>query len=175
VYSESAAIGIVRNGTAYDRAVLELGDHDTIVIPTRAKLERAAGNAAIVIEMEKSLGFMGHPVQRITIDEARRDMGCAWLSKNGKLFLATFGEFLSGGDGGRTIELTVAVPEGIHVERDDRYEMVRTSDLSAHSSKLREHISDGEVWYSPKGSDEKWLSIDDEPCPERAAQHDRSR
>ena len=173
VYTGSAD-PFVHNGTAFDRAELELGEHHTVVIPTRATLVRATGGNSIVIELEKSLGFMGHPGKRFTIDEARREMGCAWLSKDGQLRLATFGEY-SCGDGGKSVTLEVTVPEGITVERDDRYEMSRADGHGARGSKLRQSQEGGETWYAPEDSDERWHPVADVPNPERAAQHKPAR
>ena len=124
--------------------------------------------------MEKSLGYMGHPRDRLTIDEERRDMGCVWLSKAGRLHLATFGES-STPEGGQEVALEVTVPEGIAVERDDRYEMSRTGDRRVRSSELSRFGGDGGTWYASKDSDERWLPIADVPNPERAAQHKRGR
>ena len=111
---------------------------------------------------------MGHPPQRLTIDEVRDDMGCAWRSQDGKLYLATFGEFLTPGSGGRTIKLTVAVPDGIDVERNDHYEMSRTGRVMR--SQLERHSDEGGVWYSFKDSSEKWTPIRDEPNPKLGGQ-----
>jgi len=173
VYTGSAD-PFVHNGTAFDRAELELGEHHTVVIPTRAALVRATRGNSIVIELEKSLGFVGHPGKRFTIDEARRDMGCAWLSKDGQIRLATFGEF-SCGDGGKSVALEVTVPEGIAVERDDRHEMSRADGYGARGSKLRQSQDGGETWYAPEGSEERWHPVADVPNPERASQHNRGR
>jgi hypothetical protein len=54
--------------------------------------------------------------------------GCGAGLRNGIVYSesATFGEFDSGGEGGRSIKLTVSVPEGIRVERDDTHEMKRS-------------------------------------------------
>jgi len=173
VYTGSAD-AFVHNGSAFDRAELELGEHHTVVIPTRATLVRATGGNSIVIELRKSLGFMGHPEKRITIDEARQELGCAWLSKDGQLRLATFGEF-SCGEGGKSVDLEVTVPEGIAVERDDSFEMSRADGHDVCSSKLRPSQEGGETWYAPEGSEERWHPIADMPSPERAAQHNRQR
>lgn len=173
VYTGSAD-PLVHNGTAFDQAELEVGEHRTVVIPTRATLVRATGGSSIVIELKKSLGFMGHPGKRFTIDEARREMGCAWLSKDGQLRVATFGEF-SCGDGGKSVALEVTVPEGIAVERDDRYEMSRADGYGAGGSKLRQSQEGGETWYAPERSEKHWHPVADVPNPERAAQHNRGR
>jgi len=164
----------VRNGTAYDTAVLALHDHDTVVIPSRAELKTSANDRSIGIELAKTLGFMGHPTERDTIDAGRNDMGCAWRSDAGKLYLATFGESLCP-EGGQTIDLTVTVPKGIHVDRDDTYEMSRSLKHRVTSSKLRRRRENERTWYSAKDRNQKWMPIPDVPNPKRAAQQEHAR
>jgi len=165
VYSESASIGIVKNGTAYDRAVFALDGKDTIVLPSRAKVLRSEDGTDVVIELAKTLGYMGHPVERTTIDEVRDDMGCVSRVDGGKVYIATFGEAMTPG-GGRSIALTVHIPIGVRVEHSDADEMNRSARVA--SSPLRQRESDG--MFATEGSDEVWTLVADEPDAEAAAQ-----
>lgn len=165
VYSDAANPNVT-NGTAYDRAVLELGDHHGIVAPARARVLPTGDAGRITIRMAKTLGFMGHPPSRVTVADCRKSMGCAWRSEAGKLRLATFGEWRTM-EGGASLALEILVPEGVRVERDSSYEMDR--DQVTSISQLEAQGTANDRWYSLENSSERWLPVPDEPDRERAS------
>lgn len=159
VYTESASIGIVKNGIAFDRATVMLDGHATVVLPSRAKVLRADNESLILIEMKKSLAYMGHPVRRIRINDVRDEMGCVTCVRDSKVHIASFGEFMSPEGGGR-IELTVHVPKGVRVERSDTFEI---------------HFSNSDGKFTAEGSDDIWSLVSDEPDAQAAARYEHSR
>jgi hypothetical protein len=93
-------------------------------------------------------------------------MGCVSRVRDGKVYIATFGEFMTP-DGGSSIDITVHIPIGVRVEHSNAYEMNRDDELT--SSRLRRRESDG--MFAAEGSDEVWSLVADEPDAEAAAQH----
>lgn len=162
IYSPSAAIGSVRNGTAFDQAYLDLGQHQTLVVPQRTIVRRIVGNGPVILQMEKTVGYLGHPTQRITIDAERAKMGCAFRSMEDEIRLATFGETMTP-EGGKTIALTAFVPSDIQVARDDSHEMPRSGTGRVASSALRREPSTRSPTMLSDSTGQRWTVIPDEP------------
>jgi hypothetical protein len=168
IYGSSADPG-VSNGTAFDRASIDMGECRWIVVPTKTEVEFSEKPGRLTLLMKKQMGFMGHPPNRTTIDEARQQMGCAYRKHDGKLFVGKFGEFDSGGEGGKFVSLTVRVPEGTVVERSDELEL--PSGDRARSSPLSLHQEGKDLWCSVEGSNDHWTPVLGEPDKETYAQH----
>jgi hypothetical protein len=167
VYSDSAD-PLVKNGIAFDRATIILGDNQTVVVPYDAQVEFSEKPGRVTILMKKMMGIMGHPPKMITIDDARNAMGCACLASDGKLRIAKYGEF-SCGEGGRAIQLTIRVPQGVRVEKDNREkESQRAQEVT--SSPLEIHQEGKETWCVLEGSKQRWTPIPSEPDKETFAQ-----
>ncbi len=160
VYSDSAD-PLVKNGTAFDRATIKLGENQTVVVPFDAQVEFSEQPGRVTILMKKMMGFMGHPPKMITIDDARNTMGCACLASDGKLRIATYGEFVCG-EGSRAIQLTIRVPQGVRVEKDNREkELQRGQEVTG--SPLELHQEGKETWCALEGSKQRWTPIPSEP------------
>jgi hypothetical protein len=108
----------VRNGCAHDVAHVPATGVRRVVVPASSEVRRVSGSDVITVRMKKTLGYMGHPVEPVTIDEARRRVGCAYKHEGDELVFSTFGEHLTT-EGGMGIDLAFLVPEGIEVARAD--------------------------------------------------------
>jgi hypothetical protein len=84
---------MVTNGTAFDRATIDMGQCRRIVVPSKTEVESSEEPGRLTLMMKKEMGFMGHPPERTTVDEERRQMGCAYRKHDGKIFVGKFGEF----------------------------------------------------------------------------------
>lgn len=160
VYSDSADSSVT-NGTAFDRAAIDLGDCHAIVVSSKSKVEFSEKPGKLTVRMEKCLGFFGHPGESASIDEMRTEMGCAYRKSDGKIYIGKFGEFDSGIEGGKTISLTVCVPAGTVVERNDSTELPHAS--GARTSPLEMHHKENESWCSLDGSSDHWVPLVGEP------------
>lgn len=161
IYDSSADPGMVTNGTAFDRATIDMGECRWIVVPTKTEVEFSEEPGRATLFMKKEMGFMGHPSERMTIDEERRQMGCAYRKHEGKVFVGKFGEFDSGIEGGKFISLKIRVPEGTVIERTDDLELPGSS--GARSSPLRLHQEGKDVWCMVKDSSDRWTPVVGEP------------
>src|SRR5438270_11801056 len=67
------AIGgaIVENGSAFDRAVLDVTPYKTLILPDDAAVRDGAPAKEVQIFMQKKLSFGGHPPERMSIRGAR--------------------------------------------------------------------------------------------------------
>ena len=110
IYDSSADPGMVTNGTAFDRATIDMGECRWIVVPTKTEVEFSEEPGRATLFMKKEMGFMGHPSKRMTIDEERQKMGCAYRKHEGKVFVGKFGEFDSGIEGGNSSRSRFAFP-----------------------------------------------------------------
>jgi hypothetical protein len=91
----SERFGIVENGSAYDRAAVDLGGAKTIVLPHDAIVRRAGEPGRVQLFMKKTMAFAGHPPEPMSIQGTRKNMGCAVKAEAEELLVATFGEGLS--------------------------------------------------------------------------------
>jgi hypothetical protein len=159
---------MVANGTAFDRATIDMGDCRWILVPSKTEVEFSAEPARLTLLMKKEMGFMGRPPERVTIDEVRRKMGCAYRKRDGKILVGKFGEFDSGGDGGKFVSLKVRAPEGTVIERSDEFEL--PSGAGARTSPLALHQEGKDLWCSIEGSSERWTPVFGDPDRETFAQ-----
>jgi hypothetical protein len=160
VYGESADYRVT-NGTAFDRAMIDAGDCRAVVVSSKTTVEFSEKPGKLTVLMEKHLGFFGHPPNSTSIDEMRTEMGCAYRKKDGKIEIGKFGEFDSGGEGGKGVTLTIRVPAGTVIERNDETELPKGD--GAHTSPLKLHHEGEKSWCSRKGSDEHWIPLVGEP------------
>ena len=123
IYGSSADAGMVTNGTAFDRATIDMGECRWIMVPSKTEVEFAEEPGRLTLMMKKEMSIMGHPPKRITIDEVRQKIGCAYRKHDGKILVGKFGEFDSGGEGGEFVSLKVRVPRGTVIERNDDLEL----------------------------------------------------
>jgi hypothetical protein len=151
----------VENGLAYDKATLNIGDFKTVVVPVDAKVEQGQSIGQVEIFMEKSQHFSGHPGTLMSIRETRKQMGCAKKTENGKLVLATYGEWDSQIEGGLSIKkLLIRVPDGVEVEH--------RGDLS---SPIRAKLRPGQPPNRPliEPGKDGWEALSNEPDPKHTA------
>ena len=111
---------------------------------------------------------MGHPPKGFTIDERRREMGCAYRETDGTIHIGKFGEFDSGIEGGTSLSLKVRVPEGTVIARNDDLELPNGG--GARGSPLQLHQKGKDLWCSVEGSNEHWTPVFGEPDEEVFAQ-----
>jgi hypothetical protein len=117
---------MVTNGTAYDRAEIDLSGLARIVVPKTAIVSRSADAHHCRLIMEKTLGLTAHPDKAISIERTRTKMGCASRISSGTIEIGTFGEYETDGEGGAFLHVRISVPVGM--------EVVRRGDLEGESS-----------------------------------------
>jgi hypothetical protein len=160
----------VENGSAFDRAALDVAPYKVFVLPDDAEVRDGAPEKTLQIFMHKRLAFGGHPPERMSIRGARKNMGCAIKAQDDTLTVATFGEWNSHIEGGAFMGLLFVVPKGVEVRRE--------AGLSGEDSAGREwkgdyltkpkDAKDG-YWYGPASPADGWSAVPDVPDPERHA------
>jgi hypothetical protein len=145
-----------------------MGECRAVVLPSKTEVEFSEKSGRLTLLMKKEMGFMGHPPEGTTIDEQRRQMGCAYRECDRKIHVGKFGEFDSGIEGGKFVSLKVRVPDGTVIERNDDMEL--PSSGGAKGSPLRLHQEGKDVWCSVEGSREHWTPVFGEPDKETFAQ-----
>jgi hypothetical protein len=166
----SDSFGKVENGSAYDRAAVDLGDAKKLILPHDAAVRRVREPGEVVYFMKKTLSFHGHPPEPMSVRDARKHMGCAVKREGDDLLLATFGEWDSHIEGGAHVKLVVYVPDGIDVEQ--------RKGLSGGNSAARKwdgqyltkpKDAKGGYWYGPASPSDGWAAVPDVPDPGRTA------
>src|SRR5215207_9991236 len=84
--------GKVENGSAYDRAAVDIGACTKVVLPADAIVRRSAEPGKLGLLLRKTLGFGGHAPESMSIRGARKNMGAAVRVEQNSLIVATFGE-----------------------------------------------------------------------------------
>jgi hypothetical protein len=163
LYGDSADYRVT-NGTAFDRATIDIGDCRAVVVSSKTKVEFSEKPGKLTLLMEKKMGFFGHPPKSTSIDDIRTKMGCAYRKKDGKIQIGKFGEFDTGGEGGKVITLNVRVSAGTAIERNDETELPHSEGASV--SPLEWHNEGDKTWCSMKGSDDHWTPLVGEPDKE---------
>ena len=119
-FTHSADPLMVTDGTAYDRAELDLTSLARIAVPKTATVFRSEDARHCRVIMEKTLDFAGHPDKAVSIEETRAKMGCATRTSNDTIEIGTFGEYDTHIEGGAFLHLRISVPVGMEVIcRDD--------------------------------------------------------
>lgn len=166
----SDRFGKVENGSAYDRAAIDIAGAKKIVLPHDAGVRRADEPGKIQFFMKKTLGFGGHPPERMSIRDARKNMGCAVKADGDDLLLATFGEWDSRIEGGTHMKLVAYVPEGIEVEQRKGLSGEDSAGQEWHGQYLtKPKDAKGGYWYGPASPSEGWEAVPDVPDPDRTA------
>jgi len=159
------------NGTAFDKAEVDLGDIKSVVVSHNAIVKQMDGISKMQIYTAKTLCFFGHLSQpnQLTIHGARLNMGCATSREDDTMIIGTYGEW-SSIEGGAWIDLIIVLPSGISVEKK--------KGLSGPDSSL--HKVDDEYvitpkdrvhgfWYGPASPLIGWTIVPSVPDMERTA------
>jgi hypothetical protein len=166
----SDRFGKVENGSAYDRAAIDIAGAKKIVLPHDAVVRRAGEPGKVQFFMKKTLGFGGHPPERMSIRDARKNMGCAVRADGDNLLLATFGEWDSHIEGGTRMKLVAYVPEGVEVEQRKGLSEEDSAGQEWHGQYLtKPKDAKGGYWYGPASPSEGWEAVPDVPDPDRTA------
>jgi hypothetical protein len=160
----------VENGSAYDRAAVDLGTAKKVVLPHDAAVQRSAEAGKVQLFMKKTLGFGGHPPERMSIRTARKDMGCAVKAEENALVIATFGEWDSRVEGGARMRLVAVVPEGVELEQRKGLSGPDSAGREWHGQWLtKPKDAHGGYWYGPASPADGWTAVPDVPDKERTA------
>jgi hypothetical protein len=162
--------GKVENGSAYDRAEVDLGDAKKLVLPADAIVRRTGEEGKVQLFMKKTLAFGGHPPEPMSIRDARKNMGCAVKVEGDALVIATFGEWDSHIEGGAHMRLVAVVPEGLALEQ--RKELSGPDSTGrewdgAYLTKPRD--AQGGYWYGPASPGDGWTAVPAVPDPNQTA------
>jgi hypothetical protein len=160
----------VENGTAYDRAAVDLGQYKKVVLPHDAAVWSDQPGPRLGIYMQKNLSFHGHPPEPMSIAQGRKNMGCAVKAEGDALVVATDGEWDSHIEGGASMRLVILVPKGIAANGREK--------LSGEQSAARDwrlpyitkpkEVKEG-YWYGPASPRNDWLALPANPDSERRA------
>ncbi|HKB02594.1 MAG TPA: hypothetical protein VKD90_10265 [Gemmataceae bacterium] len=160
----------VENGTAYDRAAVDVGAGRTVVLPDTATVRRDPAGGPVRLFMAKQLLFVGHPPAPMSIRDSRKNMGCAIRTEGDALVIATFGEWDSHIEGGAGMRLVAFVPEGVGVQRRDGLSGEKSAAREQHGAYVaRPEDAKGGHWYGPASPAPGWTAVPDEPDPDRTA------
>src|SRR5947209_5276954 len=69
----SERFGKVQNGSAFDRAHVELGSAKKIVLPDDAVIRRTPQRGQLQLFMKKTLSYRGYPPEPMSIRDARKN------------------------------------------------------------------------------------------------------
>jgi len=113
--------GHVVNGSAFERAILDVPGVQSVHVPEDATVETIRGDR-IEIYLEKVLAYRGHPPQPMSIVTARHEVGVSYQQQGTRLWFRTFGAWDSRIEGGMAIRVVVRVPASLTVVRDGAVE-----------------------------------------------------
>lgn len=161
---------VVENGTAFDRAALDVSPYKILVLPDDAEVREGAPEKTLQIFMRKTLSFGGHPPERMSIRGARKNMGCAVKAESDALTVATFGEWNSHIEGGTFMGLLFIVPEDLEVRREAGLSGEKSAGRTWEGMYLTKpkDAKDG-YWYGPASPADGWSAVPDVPDTERRA------
>jgi hypothetical protein len=148
VVSDFAPSQKVQNGTAYDRATLDLNGVKKVVLPTEATVRCEGSRGQVQLFMAKRLGFAGHPAENMSVCETRKKLGCASRKEGTMLTVAIYGEWDSGIEGGADMKLVAVVPEGVEVEQRPG---------------LSKPLDAGRAWHGLSHPADGWTAVPDTP------------
>jgi hypothetical protein len=144
----------VENGTAHDRAVLDLGAVTKVVLPAEATVRRGGEAGKVQLLMAKRLSFYGHPGHAMSVRVTRTGMGCATRNEGAAIVVAIHGEWDSGIEGGARVDLVAVVPDGVEVEQ---------------RAGLSKPLDATRAWVGLSLPAEGWTAAPDVPDTERSA------
>ena len=165
-----AANAKVQKGDIYDKGTLKTADIKSLIVPDNAIVERTGTEGAIELYVKKTQSFGGHPPEPMTLESARKKMGCATKEENGKVTLATYGEF-STKEGGAHLKLLLRVPASLIVETQPDLSGPKSAGhrkLSGAYLTKEPDAKDG-YWYGPASAGPGWKAIPMEPDVKRTA------
>jgi hypothetical protein len=168
IFSEK--FGDVENGSAFDKAVVEIGPHKKIILPDTATVQQDGAGGKLQVFMKKTLSFHGHPPESMSIRQARRNMGCALQIEKDAVVVATFGEWHTI-EGGADMKLLFVVPKGIEIEQRTKLSGVNSIGHDWKGKYLTKPVEVKEgYWYGPATPGEGWEAIAAVPDHERRVQ-----
>jgi hypothetical protein len=160
----------VENGSAFDRASLDVSPYKVLVLPDDAEVRQGAPDKALQIFMRKVLAYHGHPSERMSVSGERKNMGCAVNAEGDMLTVATFGEWDSHEEGGALMGLLFIVPEGVEVRRQAGLSGEHSAGREWHGVYLtKPKDAKGGYWYGPASPADGWSAVPDIPDTERRA------
>lgn len=160
----------VENGNAYDRAAVELGTAAKVVLPDDAVIRRSTEIGMVELFMKKTLAFGGHPPERMSIRDARNNMGCAVKAEDRALVVATFGEWDSHIEGGAYMRVIAIVPEGVELEQRKGLSGETSAGREWHGQWLtKPKDAKGGYWYGPASPADGWTAVPTVPDGGRTA------
>ena len=156
--------GNVQNGSAYDKASLDITKYNKLFLPSNATIKRNGEPGKLEIYMEKTLGFVGHPPESMSIKKTRKEMGCTCRADGDSLMVATYGEWNSHIEGGASMQLLFVVPKSIEIETDESLSGEDSKGLEWDGGYLTKpkNFEEG-YWYGPASSATGWSAIPDIP------------
>jgi hypothetical protein len=161
---------IVENGSAFDKAAVDIGTATRLVLPHDAVVRRQGEAGKVQFFMMKTLAFGGHPPEPMSIRDARKDMGCAVKTDGDALVITTFGEWDSHKEGGARMKLVVLVPEEVEIEQRNGLSGEGSAGREWHGQYLtKPKDAKGGYWYGPASPAEGWRAVPDVPDPDRTA------
>jgi len=166
----SERFGSVQNGSAYDRAAVELGATKKLVLPDNAVVRRTGEEGEVHLFMKKTLAFHGHPPEPMSIRGARKNMGCAFKVEGDTLTVATFGEWDSRIEGGAHMQLVAYIPERVELEQRKGLSGPDSAGQEWNGQYLtKPKDANGGYWYGPASPAEGWTTVPAVPDPDQTA------
>jgi hypothetical protein len=161
---------MVENGTAYDRATIDLGNAKKVVLPDNAVVRRSGQTGKLQLFIARTLSFAGHPPKAMTVRGARKNMGCATHGEGASLVIATFGEWDSHIEGGAYMKIVALVPQVVEVEQRKGLSGPESAGQgkNGESSAIPKDAPD-EYWYSSTSPADGWSTVASVPDPDRTA------
>lgn len=163
--------GKVENGSAFDKATVDLGKCTNVIVPDNAEVRRQGTANEFQVFMKKTLGFAGHPPERMSIRVVRKYMGCAVKVEGDSLMLATFGEWDSQIEGGTRMRVVLVLPQNFPVETRAGLSGPESSGREWHGEYLTKPkgVKEG-YWYGPASPAQGWMAVPDSRDPKRRAE-----
>ena len=147
----------VQNGSWSDavKINLEVGVSE-IYVPPSTEVRTGTVESVILIRFTRTLGFYGHPPQRITSSTTKFSMGLASRPEGSVLHVATFGEWSCIEGGARITIDSIDAPSGITV--------TTAIDHAGDGSVAKGtdyHTSGSGYWYASRVPAFGWKRVDD--------------
>jgi hypothetical protein len=164
---------VVENGTAFDRAGVDIAPYKKISVPHGSVGRSRPNGTLVVIYVQKHLGYHGHPPEPMSIREHRKKMGCSVKAEEDLLVFAPFGDWRTI-EGGAIVQISFNVPEGTEVvERPSEPKIEAPDPWGESSLKPLDKRIEGRTacWEGPKRG-EGWRAIPTVPAPDKEPEGD---
>src|SRR5262249_21307570 len=154
---------VVENGSAFDKAEVDMGNRKKLVVPTSFEVVRGGKGAKVQLLMKKTLAFHWRPPEPMSIRTARGYIACAVEHEGEAHGLASFGEWGSK-EGGAYIKVVAIVPEDLQVEAAEQSSREHDGDGNQNGGYLTKpkEVTDG-YWYGAASPSDGWTRISNEP------------